>query len=44
MDKIDKINDIEENIWVPQLGLKGKVDVSVKIRRRNHFADGIAFD
>lgn len=31
---IDAIQDIEENIWVPRLGLKGKVDVSVRIRRR----------
>lgn len=36
-DRIDCIADIEENIWVPQLGLKGKVDVSVKVRRRNNF-------
>lgn len=39
-DKIDNIADIEENIWVPRLGLKGKVDVSVKIRRRNNFFKG----
>lgn len=39
-DKIDCIADIEENIWVPRLGLKGKVDVSVKIRRRNNFFNG----
>lgn len=31
---IDSIQDIEENIWVPKLGLKGKVDVSVHIRPR----------
>lgn len=28
--KIQSIEDIEENIWCPDLGLKGKVDVSVK--------------
>ncbi|XP_055844725.1 DNA replication ATP-dependent helicase/nuclease DNA2 [Episyrphus balteatus] len=32
-EKIDQIKDIEENLWIPQLGLKGKVDVSVKIHR-----------
>lgn len=30
--QIDSIQDIEENIWVPKLGLKGKVDVSVNVR------------
>lgn len=30
--RIDEINDIEENLWVPRLGLKGKVDVSVRVR------------
>nr|XP_023014382.1 DNA replication ATP-dependent helicase/nuclease DNA2-like [Leptinotarsa decemlineata] len=28
--KISDIEDIEENIWCPELGVKGKVDVSVK--------------
>lgn len=32
-EKIDEIKDIEENLWIPELGLKGKVDVSVKIHR-----------
>lgn len=32
---IDSIQDIEENIWVPQLGLKGKVDVSVNVKVTN---------
>lgn len=27
---INTIDDIEENIWCPELGIKGKVDVSVK--------------
>lgn len=31
--RIEEINDIEENLWVPQLGLKGKVDVSVRVRK-----------
>jgi DNA replication ATP-dependent helicase Dna2 len=26
------IHDIEENIWVPELGLKGKVDVTVEVK------------
>lgn len=30
--QIDNIQDIEENIWVPQMGLKGKVDASVNVR------------
>lgn len=38
--KIDSIQDIEENIWVPKLGVKGKIDVSVKVRPRNNFFDG----
>ncbi|XP_036319982.1 LOW QUALITY PROTEIN: DNA replication ATP-dependent helicase/nuclease DNA2 [Rhagoletis pomonella] len=29
---IEQIQDIEENLWVPQLGLKGKIDVSVRIK------------
>lgn len=28
--KIDEICDIEENIWLPKFGLKGKIDVSVR--------------
>lgn len=27
------IEDIEQNLWVPQLGLKGKVDVSARVRK-----------
>ncbi|KAH8262513.1 hypothetical protein KR026_010092 [Drosophila bipectinata] len=33
--RIHEIRDIEENLWVPQLGLKGKVDVSVRVKSRN---------
>ncbi|KAH8276589.1 hypothetical protein KR044_004632 [Drosophila immigrans] len=29
--RIERVEDIEENLWVPQLGLKGKVDVSVRV-------------
>lgn len=32
--RIVEIKDIEENVWTPQLGLKGKIDVSVKIHPR----------
>lgn len=28
---IDKIQEIEENFWCPELGVKGKVDVSVQV-------------
>uniref|UniRef100_A0A336MTG1 CSON005781 protein n=1 Tax=Culicoides sonorensis TaxID=179676 RepID=A0A336MTG1_CULSO len=31
---IDKINDIEETLWCPRLGLKGKVDVTVHLHDR----------
>lgn len=31
---IDSVEDIEEDIWVPRLGLKGKVVVSVKVNYR----------
>lgn len=30
--QVDKIQDIEENIWLPKLGLKGKIDVSVEVK------------
>lgn len=33
--KIERIDDIEENIWIPRLGLKGKVDVSVRVKKSN---------
>ncbi|KAL7288860.1 hypothetical protein TKK_0016832 [Trichogramma kaykai] len=29
--KIDQICDIEENVWLPSLGLKGKIDLTVKV-------------
>lgn len=32
--RITEITDIEENLWIPQLGVKGKIDVSVKIHPR----------
>ncbi|XP_067637640.1 DNA replication ATP-dependent helicase/nuclease DNA2 [Eurosta solidaginis] len=33
---ITEIQDIEENVWTPQLGLKGKIDVLVRIKRRQY--------
>lgn len=30
--QVDTIRDIEENIWLPKLGLKGKIDVSVEVK------------
>ena len=33
--QIDSIIDIEENIWCPELGLKGKIDVTVKTKNEN---------
>lgn len=32
--KIDDIQDIEENFWCPELGVKGKVDVSVQVKNQ----------
>ncbi|KAG7207925.1 hypothetical protein KM043_009514 [Ampulex compressa] len=29
--KITQVNDIEENIWLPNLGIKGKIDVTVEV-------------
>lgn len=36
--KIEHIDDIEENIWIPRLGLKGKVDVSVRVKKGDTLA------
>lgn len=30
--KISEICDIEENIWLPKLGIKGKVDITVEVK------------
>jgi DNA replication ATP-dependent helicase Dna2 len=35
--RIAEIADIEENLWSPRLGLKGKIDVTVKVNPRNNF-------
>jgi hypothetical protein len=33
---ISAICDIEENIWAPRLGIKGKVDVTVEVKINRH--------
>ncbi|PNF13913.1 hypothetical protein B7P43_G09862 [Cryptotermes secundus] len=33
------IHDIEENIWAPELGMKGKVDVTVEVKINRHKKD-----
>ena len=37
LGKVDEIRDIEENIWSPRLGIKGKVDLTlhVKLQKRD---------
>lgn len=35
--RISEIVDIEENVWCPRLGLKGKIDVTVKVNPPNKF-------
>lgn len=37
--RISEIQDIEENVWCPRLGLKGKIDVTVKVHPPNKFFD-----
>ena len=29
---VETVQDIEENIWSPRLGIKGKVDLTVKVK------------
>lgn len=33
--QIESIQDIEENVWVPRLGLKGKIDATVMVKCKN---------
>lgn len=35
--RIAEVRDIEENVWSPHLGLKGKIDVTVEIYPPNNF-------
>lgn len=35
--RISEVQDIEENIWSPRLGMKGKIDVTVKVNPPNKF-------
>lgn len=37
--RISEVQDIEENLWSPRLGLKGKIDVTVKVHPPNKFFD-----
>ncbi|XP_028132105.2 DNA replication ATP-dependent helicase/nuclease DNA2 [Diabrotica virgifera virgifera] len=32
--RIDDIEDVEENIWCPELGIKGKIDVTVQVNNK----------
>ncbi|XGW04625.1 hypothetical protein V3C99_015650 [Haemonchus contortus] len=31
-NSLTKVHDIEENIWLPQLGLKGKIDATLEVK------------
>lgn len=33
--QIESIQDIEENVWVPRFGLKGKIDATVMVKCKN---------
>ena len=33
---VDQIADIEENVWSPRFGLKGKVDATLRLRLQDH--------
>lgn len=35
--EIVSIQDIEENLWVPEFGIKGKVDVTVQTKYNGRF-------
>lgn len=37
--RISEVQDIEENVWCPRLGMKGKIDVTVKVNPPNKFFD-----
>ena len=39
--KVEAIKDIEENIWSPRLGIKGKVDLTVQVRKIGEKSDKI---
>jgi DNA replication ATP-dependent helicase Dna2 len=34
---ISKLLDIEENVWSPRFGLKGKIDCSIQMVKQDHF-------
>ena len=37
---VENIKDIEENIWSPRLGIKGKVDLTVQVKMQNKDKQG----
>lgn len=34
--KIDQVVDIEDTLWMPQFGLKGKLDLTSTVRKSNN--------
>jgi DNA replication ATP-dependent helicase Dna2 len=40
--KVTEVVDIEENIWSPRFGMKGKIDLSVKVRHRGSEVDDVS--
>jgi DNA replication ATP-dependent helicase Dna2 len=40
--KVDQVIDIEENVWSPTLGLKGKLDATLYVHNAAGTADGLA--
>jgi len=38
--RVDNVVDIEENIWSPRLGIKGKVDLTVAVKLQRKDAKG----
>ena len=38
--KVEAIMDIEENIWSPRLGIKGKVDLTIQVKLKQKDAKG----
>lgn len=38
--QVETIKDIEENIWSPRLGIKGKVDLTVQVKLQNKDVKG----
>lgn len=34
--KIEHVREIEENVWLPELGIKGKIDATVEVKVNDH--------